>query len=362
MKILHVEAGRHLYGGARQVLYLLEGLQARGVDNILVCTNGSEIAARAAPFAEVVEQPMRGDLDLGLIGRLRRLIGARRPDLVPLHSRRGADLLGGIAARLAGVPSVLSRRVDNPESRLAVALKYRLYAHVVTISDGIRDVLLGEGLAPHRVTCVHSAIDPAPWRQGCDREAFAREFELSPDAPVAGMVAQFIPRKGHQHLLDALPPVIARHPGLQVVLFGQGPLLDRMRAAVRAQGLADRVRLAGFRTDLERWLGCLDLLVHPAEMEGLGVSLLQAAAAGVPIIASRAGGMPEVVVDGRNGLLIDPGDVAALTAAIDRLLGDADLRRRMGEAGRALVDERFAVPVMVAGNLAVYRRVLGVAA
>ena len=106
-------------------------------------------------------------------------------------------------------------------------------------------------------------------------------------------------------------------------------------------------------------LGCLDLLVHPADMEGLGVSLLQASAARVPIIASRAGGMPEAVRDGENGLLIAPGDVAALAAAMQRLLGDAALRARMGEAGRALVLKEFSTEVMCEGNLAIYRKVLG---
>jgi len=358
MKVMHVEAGLHLYGGAQQVLYLLAGLHERGVRNILVCAQGSEIAGQAMPYAEVITLPMQGDADIGLIVRLRRLIAAHRPDLVHLHSRRGADVLGGLAARLAAVPCVLSRRVDNPEPRPWVALKYRLFAHVVTISEGIRQVLLSEGLAAHRVSCVHSAVDQQAWQQPCDRAAFLREFGLPDDVPVAGMLAQFIPRKGHRHLLAALPEVLRQHPDLQVLLFGKGPLLPEVRSAIAAQGLDGQVHLAGFRPDLARWLGCLDLVVHPADMEGLGVSLLQAAAAGVPIIAARAGGMPEVVEDGRNGLLIAPGDVTALAGAMRRLLGDPALRTEMGRHGRARIDAHFSLPAMVEGNLAVYRRVL----
>jgi glycosyltransferase involved in cell wall biosynthesis len=362
VRVLHVEAGRHLYGGAQQVLYLLEGLQRLGIENVLVCPTGSELAERARPFGEVVTLPMRGDVDLGLIGRLRRLMRGHRPDIVHLHGRRGADVLGGIASRLAGVPCVLSRRVDNPESRLWVGLKYRLYAHVIAISEGIRDILLGEGLSATRVTCVRSAVDPKDWRQGCDRDAFRRAFELPQDGPVAGMIAQFIPRKGHRHLLAALPMVLERHPGLHVLLFGQGPLVDEVQAAIEKQGLGGHVHLAGFRPDLARWLGCLDMIVHPAEREGLGVSLLQAAAAGLPIIAARAGGMPEVIEDGHNGLLVAPGDVMALTAAMERLLDDGALRTEMGRRGRAHVDAHFSLAAMVAGNLAVYRHVLGKAA
>ena len=359
MKILHVEAGKHLYGGARQVVYIVEGLAARGVANLLACPAGSEMSRQQPAGVRVLPMKMGGDGDLGLAFRLARLIRAERPDLVHLHSRRGADTWGGLAARLAGVPCVLSRRVDNPESPLAVALKYRLYDHVITISEGIRQVLLAEGLAPRKVSCVRSAVDAAPYLVPVDGAAFRAEFGLPTDALVAGVVAQLIPRKGHRYLLAALPELLRRHPKLQVLIFGQGPLEAELRAEVEAGGLSGAVRFTGFRHDLPRWLGGLDMLIHPADMEGLGVSLLQASAAAVPIVASRAGGLPEAVQDGVTGILCPPGDVAALTAAIDRLAGDPALRARFGAAGRARILAEFSIDAMVDGNLAIYRRVLG---
>ena len=359
MKILHVEAGKHLYGGARQVLYIVEGLAARGVDNLLACPASSEMSRQQPAGARVLPMKMGGDGDIGLAVRLARLIRAERPDLVHLHSRRGADTWGGLAAKLAGVPCVLSRRVDNPESRWAVALKYRLYDHVITISEGIRQVLLSEGLAPQKVSCVRSAVDAAPYLPPVDRAAFRAEFGLPPDALVAGVVAQLIPRKGHRYLLSALPGLLERHPDLQVLIFGQGPLEAELRAEVESRNLAAAVRFTGFRHDLPRWLGGLNMLIHPADMEGLGVSLLQASAAGVPIVTSRAGGLPEAVQDGVTGILCPPGDVAALAAAIDRLAGDAALRARFGAAGRARILAEFSIDAMVDGNLAIYRQVLG---
>ena len=359
MKILHVEAGKHLYGGARQVLYIVEGLAARGVTNLLACPAGSEMARQQPAGTRVVAMKMGGDGDIGMVTRLASLIRAEKPDLVHLHSRRGADTWGGLAARLAGVPCVLSRRVDNPESRLAVAIKYRLYDHVITISEGIRQVLLSEGLAADRVSCVRSAVDATPYLAPVDRAAFCAEFGLPADALVAGVVAQLIPRKGHRYLLAALPALLARHPRLQVLIFGQGPLEAELRAEVEAAGLAGAVHFTGFRHDLPRWLGGLDLLVHPADMEGLGVSLLQASAAAVPIVTSRAGGLPEAVQDGVTGILCPPGDVAALGAAIDRLAGDPALRARYGAAGRARILAEFSIDAMVDGNLRIYRQVLG---
>ena len=301
---------------------------------------------------------MKGDLDLVLTARLRNLIASEHPDLVHIHSRRGADLWGGLAAKLAGVPCVLSRRVDNPEARWVVELKYRLYDHVITISEGIRQVLLSEGLASNRCTSVRDAIDAQPYLREYDKTAFKANLGLADDTVLAGTVAQLIRRKGHRHLLAALPQVLTRHPKLQVLIFGRGPLEAELRQAITDQGLADQVRLLGFRDDLPAVLGCLDLLVHPADMEGLGVSLLQASAARVPIIATRAGGMPEAVRDGQNGLLIAPGDVAGLAAAMNRLLDDAALRQTMGQAGRQLVLDEFSIDAMCEGNLAVYRRLL----
>lgn len=359
MKIVHVEAGMHLYGGAQQVLYLLEGLRGRGCDNLLVCPPGSAIARAATERGHAVEElPLRGDADLGFAPRLYRLLRRYRPDLVHLHSRRGADVLGGVAARLARTPCILSRRVDNPESAAWARVKYRLYDRVITISEGIRHVLLAEGVAPERVVCVPSAVDPAPYEHVCERDWFRAEFGLPPAARVLGVIAQLIPRKGHRHLLAALPPLLQCYPELRILFFGQGPLHAELAALIDAPPFKGRIQLAGFRTDLPRLLPCLYGVVHPAEMEGLGVSLLQAAAAGVPIVASRAGGIPEVVRDNDNGLLVPAGDPPALALALDRLLADPAHAAELGRRGRLLVHEAFSVDRMVEGNRRVYAAVL----
>lgn len=368
MRVLHVEAGMHLYGGALQVVFLLRGLKARGIHSVLACPTGSAIAPEAAPHAEVVQVTMKGDADVALLGRLRKLIREVKPDVVHLHSRRGSDIWGALAARLEGVPVVLSRRVDNPESRFVVKLKYRLYDDVVTISEGIRKVLLSEGVPEAKLHCVLSAVDTAHYIRGeapgheLDRAHlawFRDTFGLPEGALVIGMVAQFIARKGHSTLLDALPAVLAAHPHTRVLLFGQGPLHSDIAARVQADALLSKhVQLPGFRKDLDRILPCLDVLAHPAFMEGLGVSLLQAAACGVPLVGGRAGGIPEIIQPGLNGELIEPGDTAALTAALNKLLGSNELRQRYGQAGRAWVEQRFSIEAMVAGNVGVYQRAI----
>ena len=354
MKVLHVEAGKHYYGGARQVVYIIEGLAKRGVTNLLACPIGADIAAEVGMSAQVHEIRMGGDADIGMAWRLAKLIRAERPDIVHLHSRRGADVWGGLAAHISGVPCVLSRRVDNPEPRWLVALKYRLYDHVITISEGIRQVLLAEGLAPERVTCVRSAVDATPYLQLVNREDMRREFGLNAGAVVIGMVAQLIPRKGHRYLIDAVASLSKDYPDLRVLVFGRGPLQAELESEIARRSLAGIIRFTGFRTDLPRWLGALDILAHPADMEGLGVSLLQASAAAVPIIASRSGGMPEAVLEGVSGLLIDPGNTPMLTASLKRLLDEDELRQKLGKAGRQRIISEFSVRAMVEGNYKVY--------
>ena len=360
MKILHVEGGRNLYGGALQALYLMEGLADRAHQNALVCPEGSDLAKAASGFAEVHPMPMGGDLDLRLIPKIRRCLRNCQPDLVHLHGRIGADVMGGIACRLEGIPVVHSRRVDNPEPRWIVALKYRLHNRVVAISEGIGRVLLSEGLPADKLRVVRSAVEVQRFDRPCDRDLLSAELGAPQDARLIGVVAQLIERKGHRFLIEVLPPLIGEFPELKAVFFGKGPREQDLRQRVAEAGLQDRVLFAGFREDLPDLLPCLDLLVHPAIMEGLGVSLLQAASAGVPIVASDAGGMPEAVRHGHNGLLVPPGNVAALRDAVARLLGETDLAKSMGRAGKELMRTEFSVDVMVEGNLAVYRELLRV--
>lgn len=354
MKILHIETGRHLYGGALQVCYLMEGLARHGVRNVLVCTSGSEIAGTAAAYADIEAIPMHGDLDLLFPVRLSRLIRKHRPDVVHVHSRRGADLWAGVCARRHDTPAIITRRVDNREWPPFARFKYGTYDRVISISEGIRQVLLSEGLTPESVTCIHSVVNTDDYRADADRAWFAEEFGVPPASPVIGVIAQLIPRKGHRYLLDIARQLTGTFPELRIVFFGQGPSRQELESVVAKERLTEVVTFAGFRKDMHRVLPCLDLVVHPALMEGLGVSLLQAAAAGVPIIGSRAGGIPEIVQDGVNGMLVEPGDTGQLLAAVEKLLANPDLMRQMGQAGRGLVKSQFSIATMVDRYLQLY--------
>ena len=359
MRIMHVESGRYLYGGARQVCYLIEGLEAEGFENLLVCARGSEIAG-AARGATVVELPMGGDLDVFWAGPLWKLIEAHAPDILHVHSRRGADLVGGRCARRAGVPAVLTRRVDNREPAWWARLKYRPYSLVAAISSAVESELVDHvGLDPARVVRIASAVDSERYRpESAARARLAEAFGIPTAAIVVGVVAQLIPRKGHALLLDCMPEMIARHPEVRLLCFGRGPRERALSRQIAERGLGDHVRLAGFSDDLAELMPGLDLLVHPALREGLGVAVLEAMSAGVPVVASDAGGIPDIIEHERSGLLFAAGDPHALRGGVMRMLGDEALRLRLARAGRERVNARFSVRRMSRCYAEVYNRVL----
>ena len=360
VSVVHLETGRHLYGGALQVLYLAQGLEERGIKSVLMVPRESEIAAAARKrWLRVEEFPYHGEGDVVAAARMLWRFSRRDVEMVHLHSRRGADTLGGLAATLVRAPVVLTRRVDNREVDWLVGAKYALYRRVVAISGAVRDVLTEQGVPPGKISLVPSAVDASNWLNPEDAAARDHEFDLPPGVPAGAMVAQFVPRKGHWVLMHALSILKVRGHTPNVVLFGRGPTRDRVAALAEAAGVLDQIRFAGFRDDLHRWLGSFDFCVHPALKEGLGVAALQAGAAGIPVVGARAGGIPEVVEDGETGLLCPPSDADALAAAIEQLIDDPKTARAMGQRARARIESRFSVDAMVEGNLKVYREVVG---
>ena len=359
MKIVHVETGRHFYGGAQQVIWLIKGLAARGIENLLVCPAESDIdkVARSASIP-VHNIHCFGDPDLRFAWQLRKLVQRDMPDVVHCHSRRGADFLGGQALALTGVPAVLSRRVDHPESGLLARCRFRPFRKVIAISAHIAAVLEDGGLDPERLVTIRSAVDIDSINATPDCDAFREEFEINQGDFVIAMIAQFIPRKGHRFLFDVIPNLRDGYPNIRVLLFGSGPQEAELRALAMTMNLHGTLQFAGFREDLDDYLACIDLLVHPALQEGLGVAMLKAAAAGVPVLAFDTAGAQEAVVHGKTGALVAPEDVATLQKAIALLIDETEMRIEFGEAGRQRMKDEFSVETMVERHIELYESVI----
>lgn len=359
MKILHVETGRHFYGGAQQVAWLLGGLAAAGVDNVLVCLPDTEIDATARQLGvRVFNLDCAGDVDIAFAWWLRRIIAWEKPDVLHCHSRRGADVLGGLAAAAAKIPAMLSRRVDHPEPEWRARLRYRAFRKVIAISDNVAAVLRESGLPEEKLAVIRSAVDFEQFQRPAERGRLAAEFGIGDDELAIAAAGQLIPRKGHRYLLEAMAAVNRRMRNVRLVVFGQGSLEADLKRQAAGLELGESVSFGGYRDDLDVYLGAFDLLVHPALREGLGVIMLKAAAAGVPVVAFDVAGSREAVADGATGILVTPKNPAALADAILTMAGDAVLRKRFAEAGRERMRREFSIEAMVDRHIRLYEAIL----
>ncbi|MCI0588843.1 MAG: glycosyltransferase [Planctomycetes bacterium] len=360
--IFHVTAEKGFSGGESQVFLLLERLRERGHRCVLVAPPGSRSIEEAARRGlETMALPFRGDLDILAAARLRRLLQRERPDLVHFHSLR-AHVVGAPAARLAGVRGVVAtRRMDyrisrHPLNRLAFD---RCTDLVIAISEAVRDVLLAFGLPASRVRVVHSGIDLSGFDPSADPRAARARAGLPPEGSLVLCAGSLRPRKDQATLLRAFAAIAPARPDARLLLAGEGPERGRLLELRRALGLEETVLLLGERADMPDLLAACDLFVATPRFEGLGVSVLEAMGAGRAVVATEVGGLRESVLPGVTGLLVPPEDATALAQALDRLLGDAPARARMGKAGRERVAALFSAAAMAEGTERVYGEVLG---
>jgi glycosyltransferase involved in cell wall biosynthesis len=365
---LHIDTARTWRGGQNQVLLTVNGLRSIGHRAALVAHPDGELRRRAAEGLDLIPIAPRTELDLSAAWRLSRVIRRLAPDIIHAHDAHGVAMaalalsMGVASARRAGVREpalVAARRVDfhlrgNSLSRW----KQRQVDCFIAASEAIRRMLVDDGVPAARTTTVHEGID-VEHVAAAPPVNVHEAFWLPHHAPVVGNVAALVAHKGQRHLVDAAHLVVREIPDARFVILGEGELRETLERQIREHHLEKHVLLPGFRPDV---LGCIkgfDLFVMSSVTEGLGTSLLDAMACSRAIVATRAGGIPEVVEDGVNGCLVPPRDHAALAQAIVRLLKDDAARKRMGDAGFARVSERFTVERMVVETAAVYARVAG---
>jgi len=352
MRILHVDPERGWGGGEVQVVALLRELAARGHVSRLAAHPGGPLARVAAGVGiPVVPLRVRHHLDLPAALALRRLVPGH--DVVHFHTAR-AHALAPLCRR-GGARLVVTRRMDyvpagGPYARF---LYNRAVDSVIAISEGVRDSLLRAGVRRERIRVVASGIEPAALAAPPGaRDVLRREWGIAPDEVTVLAAGALERRKGHAVLLAAAVALAPRRLGLRYVLCGEGG--EGAALARAAAPLDGAVRFAGFRDDMPACLAAADIAVLPSLQEGLGVAALEAMGAGLPVVASRVGGLAEVVADEETGLLVPPGDAPALAAALARLARDPDLRGRLGAAGRARVLARYTSSRMAEGTLACY--------
>ncbi|MFH1023265.1 MAG: glycosyltransferase [Planctomycetota bacterium] len=371
-------------GAAKVVLHLAAGLMRHGFDVTLIhgLTGAGEegCAAEAdSPGLRRVEIPGLGRevsplRDIGAAWRLYRLLRREQFDVIHTHTSK-AGALGRLAGRLAGIRVIVHTAhghiyagsggipgvSDRPVRRFFFLRAERWLAGItdgfVALSDDERAVSVRLGLGDAaRYRVVYHAI-PAPAGAGMDADAFRREFGIAPDAPVVGCAGRLTREKGVDVLLRAFAAAGGAVFGAWLLILGNGPERENLRALAAELGIAGRVVFAGMRADAGDILPHLDLYVSPSRYEGFGQSILEAMAAGVPVVATRVGGVPELLGGGRHGLLVPPDDPAALGEAMASALGDAARIGPLAASGREAARRLLAVD-FVAETAAFYRELL----
>jgi glycosyltransferase involved in cell wall biosynthesis len=363
IRSVHIDTARTWRGGQNQVLLTVTGLEEIGHPAVLVAHDSGELKRRAREGLRFVGFSPKSEFDVHAAWQLGRVFTDIQPDVVHAQDPMAVALAAmalSMNPRLARRPLlVASRRVDFHLKRHAFSKwKYRQIDVFIAASRLIASMLANDGIPSDRIEVVHdgvnlSAIDKQP---AIDVHA---AFWLPHGAPIVGNVAALVAHKGQRHLVAAAARVVREIPDARFLILGEGELRPALERQIRDLGLERHALLPGFRPEVVGLQKSFDLFVMSSVTEGLGSAMLDAMACSTPVIATRAGGIPEAIEDGRDGLLVPPQDHAALAQAIIRLLRDVPLRRRLGAAGRQRIVEAFSVERMVTRTLAVYERGLG---
>jgi glycosyltransferase involved in cell wall biosynthesis len=354
---LHLDTARTWRGGQQQVLLTVLGLRERGHRAVLVAHPEGVLYRRASEGDDLIPLAVRSEVDLASAWRLARVIALHRPAVVHAHDPHSVAMASlALSFGVGPYPPVLvaSRRVDfHLQKHSFSRWKYRQVTCFIAASRAIADVLAADGVPRSRIVVVHDGIDvdtvmrtPAADLHG--------EFWFPKGVPVLVNVGALVNHKGQKFLVDAMARVRRRVADAQLVIFGEGVLRPALERQIRELGLEKHVILAGFRDDVLALTRSADLFVMSSVTEGLGSTLLDAMAMGLAIVGTRAGGIPEAVVDGETGVLVPPGNADALADAIVGLLQQPELRARLGAAGRERVRTRFGLDRLVEGTLAAY--------
>ncbi len=341
--MLHLDSGREWRGGQRQVYLLARGHREHGHEPLVVAAPDAPLLRRlrSAGIAAAAVR-MRGDWDLAAARRVRALLRTWNADLVHAHDARAhAIALAALLGRRE-LPLVVTRRVPFvPRGRL----KYgRRVARFIAISSAVRDALVAGGVDASRIDLVYSGVPQPSVARARD---WRRECRWPADSIVCGIVGAMTAEKGVETLerIGARLPTPTRERIRLVLLGGQA-------AGSQPIGGMDAFR-AGFVDEIHAAMAGLDILLHPSSAEGLGTAVIDAMALGVPPIAFRVGGLPELIEDGVSGVLVAAGDISAFADATSRLVLDPALRASLAAAGPRRAAE-FGVDRMVGGTQAVY--------
>ena len=372
LRVTHVVLSLDFGGLERVVLSLAKASRGLGQDVALLClertgTLAPQVEAMGVPLACVAKPP---GLRWETADRVREVLRRFRPDVVHTH-QMAALLYAGRAARRERVPvvhtehaNVAARRAKSWARRLRTGLLWRYAGRYADRFCGVsRDVVAAAAaygtIRRRKLAHVPNGIDTAVFAAAeADRPAARAALGIAPDAPVVGTVGRLAEVKQQGVLIRAFAQVLPAFPAARLVLVGDGPLWAELEELAGSLGLGGAVLFAGYRPNPERYLAAMDVFVLPSRAEAMPLVIPEAWAAGRPVVATRVGGIPELIEDGKTGLLVEPGDVGGLAVRLRQLLADPPLARALGRAGRESARTKYDVTAMAGAYDRTYRELL----
>ena len=368
-RILYVHGIEAIGGAERDLLALLKTLDRRTWEPHVVCPGTGpfreQLHAIAVPAHALSLPPWRKPLALfqrrSAVERLEALMNQLDPALIHVNDIWWVPHTVRALARRKSNPVPIVGHVRQ-EIEPAKVERYELdrVEAVIAISRQIEQSLIAGGVSASKVRTLYSGIDLSEQQPMHDDQAIRQRIGLPDGAVLLGTVANLFPRKGYEVMLRALPAIVHAVPTVHYVIVGSDDhdYADRLKRLARELKIADRVHIVGFQDPVQPFLSALDLYVHPALMEGFGIAVVEAMAMGKAVVATTTGGLPEVVAQGDTGVLVPPGDVESLAAAVVSLLDNRVRREEMGLCGRIRAQERFSLDASVRHMEQLYGEVL----
>ncbi|MDZ7260587.1 MAG: glycosyltransferase family 4 protein [candidate division KSB1 bacterium] len=351
LNILFINSIQMFGGGEVWLLTTMAELRRRGHRVTLICRPYTELAHRAQQQGfDLITLKMRGDFDPLIIFKVFRILKTKRIQLLCTNMDKELRF-GGLAARLAGLKAIIPRRgIDYPlKNKWRYRLAYMLLAsRIIANSQATKQALLTNApwLPPNKIEVIYNGIDLAPFLSPGKKD-IRSELKIPKQVSLIGFVGQLDERKGLVYLLEAFEILVKELPQVQLLLVGQGALRNFIEKTVIEKNFQEKIHLLGFREEIPDIMKALDVLVLPSLWEGFGIVLIEAMAAGKPVVTTNVSSMPEIVSHGQTGFLVTPANSVSLAQALMTILRDKTLAQTMGAEGRRMVQERFTLKRMI---------------
>ena len=361
MLSLHIDTAKTWRGGQNQVLLTVLGLRATGCKTVLLAHPEGELYRRMKQDEDLFPMVARSESDLLAAWKLSRLLKNIKPAIVHVHDAHGLAV-AAVAIRFLRnnlkPKLIVSRRVDfHLKTNIFSQWKYRQADQFICASAFIRALLISNEIPPEKLIVIYEGVNIENGRKANPLNLH-KEFGVPEDSLIVGNVAALVPHKGQRYLVDAAAHVIRQVPKARFFIVGEGALALTLQNQINQLGLENHIFLTGFRTDVLSMIKSFDLFIMSSITEGLGTSALDAMACETPLIATRAGGLSEVIIHGQSGILVPVKNSEALAYEIIKMLKNESFRASCGHQGLQRAKTNFSASRMVDETLMVYKSVV----